>query len=184
MPIGWKGLLHKSLDIALLWQKLFPTVLVLNIKESLGKNCFSIVCGRNQARLNGEAGSPIASVPVSAKPIQPFMAAYCSVGPVHSGRCLKIVSIKIQLGSSGQVVHVCRLEFVTVVFNEVGWHYCRNHNSDHVMGFFVILSIGLPDCLDRLDQFTQASSLNFSHEIVCVNACSVMTAFGVDHFPL
>lgn len=120
MPIGWKELLHKSLDIALLWQKLFPTVLVLNIKESLGKNCFSIVCRRNQARLNGEAGSPIASVPVSAKPIQPFMAARCGVGPAYSGRCLKIVSIKIQLGLPCWVVHVCRVDFVSVVFNEVG----------------------------------------------------------------
>lgn len=63
---------------------------------------------------------PIASELVLAKPIQPFMAARCSVGPVYSGRCLKLVSIKIQLGLSGQVVRVYRFEIVSVVFSEVG----------------------------------------------------------------
>lgn len=36
--------------------------------------------------------------------------------------------------------------------------------------FFLIISIGLPDWLDRLGQFSQTSTLNFSHETasVCV----------------
>lgn len=53
------------------------------------------------------------------KPIQPFTAAHCGAGPVHS-EIFKNCVCKIQLGLSGQVVYVCRFKFVSVVFNEVG----------------------------------------------------------------
>lgn len=65
-------------------------------------------------------GPPIASVPISAKLIQPVMAAHCSVRPVYPERCLRIVSTKIQPGLLGQGIYVHGFEFASMVFNEVG----------------------------------------------------------------
>lgn len=146
----------------------------------------------------GRQGAPITSVPISAKPVELFMAAHCNAGPVYSGRCLESV-YKNPAGLVSQVVYVRRFESVSVALNEDGDTITAIIITQSISKkcFCMVTAIGLPDCLDRFNQFGQTSSLNYPHEIVCVRVCVCVcvcvfmcvcvceiTAFALDHFHL
>lgn len=116
----------------------------------------------------GRQGPLIASVPMSAKPVEPFMAAHCNAGPVYSGRRLESV-YKKPAGLVSQVVYVRRFESVSVALNEDGdtMNAIIITQTISKKCLCMVTAIGLPDSLDKLNQFGQTSSLNDPHAIVC-----------------
>ena len=122
------------------WQKLFPTVLVLKMKESLGKDLLQhcVLEGRGMLEWTGRVPrricTHISKNQFSLSRLLTVVQDQCTQ------RSLKIVSAKIQLGLSGQVVYVCRFKFVSAVFNEVGNSITeKNHNSDYLADSFLLL---------------------------------------------
>lgn len=123
MPIGWKGRVHKSLDFALLWQKLSHCIRVKN-KSKPGKGIASALCagGVKRAWVERRHFHHICTT-ISKREVS-LAWHLTAVGGRVLREMFRVLSIDIQRVDKVSLDLLYRLTFASGVFSEV----CENSN--------------------------------------------------------